>query len=192
MCNRFRVSARQEEIARRFGFPAELLFPEPEHLPPPELFPKRPAWVVRADGGRRRLDVMRWGVPLNGKPVTNVRNLQSPFWRSMLADPARRCLVPASEFCEYSGEKGAKKQHWFSVSGEELFAFAGIWRPTPEGNCFAFLTCEPNPLVAPIHPKAMPVILDPADYDAWLDGETDQVCALALPFPSQIMKVRDE
>ena len=32
----------------------------------------------------------------------------------------------------------------------------------------AFLTCEPNPLVVPIHPKAVPVILHPDDYDRWL------------------------
>jgi putative SOS response-associated peptidase YedK len=56
-------------------------------------------------------------------------------------------------------------------------------------NCYAFLTCEPNPLVAPIHEKAMPVILHPEDYDRWLDGDVDEVCSLASPFPSQLMKV---
>jgi hypothetical protein len=32
----------------------------------------------------------------------------------------------------------------------------------------ALVTCEPNPLLAELHNR-MPVILDPADYDAWLD-----------------------
>lgn len=64
-------------------------------------------------------------------------------------------------------------------------AFAGIWRLSSEGNFYAFLTCEPNPLVAPIHPKAMPVILHPHDYDRWLTG--DEVLDLAAPFPSQLM-----
>jgi putative SOS response-associated peptidase YedK len=31
-----------------------------------------------------------------------------------------------------------------------------------ENDLFAFLTTEPNAVVAPIHPKAMPVILTPA------------------------------
>jgi putative SOS response-associated peptidase YedK len=66
-------------------------------------------------------------------------------------------------------------------------AFAGIWRPSTEGNAFAFLTCEPNPLVAPIHPKAMPVILHPQDYDLWLTG--NNVLDLAAPFPSQLMSI---
>ena len=53
-----------------------------------DLFPKRPAWIVREDSGRRILDVMSWGFPhavkgasgkLLTKHVTNVRNLASPF-----------------------------------------------------------------------------------------------------------------
>jgi len=31
----------------------------------------------------------------------------------------------------------------------------------------------------------MPVILDPGDCDAWLDGEFNDACSLAVPFPSQ-------
>ena len=37
----------------------------------------------------------------------------------------------------------------------------------------AFLTCEPNPLVAPFHEKAMPVIVHPEDDERWLDAEVD-------------------
>ena len=191
MCNRYRVTAKQIEIAQRYGVDPALLFPEPETLPPPELFPKRSGWVLRKQEGVRRLELMKWGIPLppTGKPVTNVRNLASPFWRSMLKSPARRCLVPVTDFCEWSGEKGSKIEHWFSLPSKPIFSFAGIWRPTPEGNAYAFLTCEPNPLVAPIHAKAMPVILHDEDYDRWLDGEVDEVCSLATPFPSQLMAV---
>ena len=46
--------------------------------------------------------------------VTNVRNLTSPFRRSSLKDPARRCLLPVTDFCEWEGDKGAKREHWFS------------------------------------------------------------------------------
>jgi len=41
--------------------------------------------------------------------------------------------------------------------------FAGIWRPTEAGDLFAFLTCNPNPLVGEVHPQAMPVVLDQSD-----------------------------
>jgi hypothetical protein len=72
-------------------------------IPPPELFPERPAWVVRADEDGRALDVMAWGFPhkvlgtridkatskpvLLNKSVTNVRNHTSPLSRSTLMNP---------------------------------------------------------------------------------------------------------
>ena len=192
MCNRYRMTAKQEELALRVGIDPALSMPEPDPLPPPELFPKRIGWVVRQQDGRRILDTMIWGFPPPAAaraPVTNVRNLSSPFWRSALSRPDRRCLVPVSDFCEWSGEKGAKTEHWFGVNDDALFAFAGVWRPTEAGRAFAFLTCDPNPLVAPIHPKAMPVILHPEDYDTWLEAETADACSLAAPFPSQMMRV---
>ena len=101
MCNRYRMTAKQAELALRYGI--EPIYPEDVTLPPPELFPKRPAWVVREDGGRRVLDVASWGFPrqmpgkridkATGKPVmiatqvTNVRNYASGFWRSALVNP---------------------------------------------------------------------------------------------------------
>jgi putative SOS response-associated peptidase YedK len=42
------------------------------------------------------------------------------------------------------------------------------------------LATEANPIVPPIHPKAMPVILtSPAEVDQWLEADTSD--ALALP-----------
>ena len=138
--------------------------------PATEVFPKFQGMVIRAEDGKRIADTMAWGVPLTvpgkrpgtiiKKRVTNVRNLTSSFWRSMLVQPAQRCFVPFTIFAEPKMGKG-RDNHWFMVPGVEVSAFAGIWRPSDEGNVYAFLTCEPNPLVAPLHPKAMPVILDP-------------------------------
>ena len=186
------MSETDRAIAEHFGLvvPPDLTFPNPE------LFPKREALVVRQDEEKGRiLDVMRWGFPpppSSRGPVTNVRSLSSPFWRSALGKPDRRCLVPATSFCEWEGEKGAKLERWFSTPGSPLFAFAGVWRPVRLDEdrwerAFAFLTCEPNPMVAPIHPKAMPVILHPEDYQRWLTDAYASACELAQPFPSQLM-----
>lgn len=161
-----------------------------------DQWPRRPALVVRPGEGGAVIDAMRWGVPMTmkgkrpgstvTKHVTNVRNLKSPFWRSMLSAPAQRCLVPFTQFAEPKPNAG-REEVWFAVPGEEISAFAGIWRQSDDGAVFAFLTCEPNPLVAPIHPKAMPVILHPEDYQLWLDGVAAQ--ELAVPFPSQLMEI---
>lgn len=161
-----------------------------------DIWPKYQGVIARIDKGRTILDSMAWGVPITlpgkregttvNKRVTNVRNLSSPFWRSMIANPESRCLVPFSKFAEPKPNAG-REEVWFKVTDAPIAAFAGIWRPSVEGNVYAFLTCEPNPLVAPIHPKAMPVILQPQDYERWLTG--DDVLDLAAPFPSQLMSI---
>jgi putative SOS response-associated peptidase YedK len=52
---------------------------------------------------------------------------------------------------------------------------------------YAFCTTEPNPLVAPKHPKAMPVVLLKDDHERWLRGSVDDAVALQLAYPSQLM-----
>lgn len=193
MCNHYRNNP--EAISNWRDYIGWDLF---DPLPEPDLWPRRRAPVVRRADGRRVLDTMTWGVPLTvpgkrpgsqvTKHVTNVRNLASPFWRAMLARPEQRCLVPFSEFAEPRIGAG-REEHWFSLPGAPLSAFAGIWRPAEVGKVFAFLTCAPNPLVAPLHPKAMPVILMPEDFDRWLEADYAEACALAVPLPSQLMAV---
>ena len=197
MCNLYRQRAT-ENLSRIFD--AEPFGEQPELKL--DIYPKYDACVIRKAEGRRILEVMAWGIitTITGKsgkpiqkPVTNVRNLDSPFWRSTIARPEQRCLVPFTSFAEprpgKDPETGRPANWWFTVPGEEVCAFAGIWRWSEGQKRFAFLTCEPNPLVAPRHPKAMPVILQREDYDRWLDGEAADACALAQPFPSQLMAV---
>ena len=83
-----------------------------------------------------------WVTGSDGKPVTNARNLESPFWCSMLTAPNHRCMVPATDFQEFTAQPNAdtrkKTANWFSVPSRPVFAFAGIWRkigevPQPAG-----------------------------------------------------------
>ncbi len=208
MCNRYRLSASQRDIAERYG--VELPYPEDVSFPPGELFPDRLAWVVRNSEEGRVLDVMRWGFPRKvpgkrvdketGKPilidtkVTNVRNYSSPFWKSAIANPERRCLVPFSTFCEWSGEKGSKVEHWFSTPATAISSFAGVWRPADAGSVFAFLTCgyEGDPATHPVgavHPKACPVVLHREDEERWLTAGVNDALSLACPHPSQLLAV---
>ena len=88
--------------------------------------------IVRTARDREReLRMMRWGFPpppnLGTAPVTNVRNLKSPYWRGWLK-AEWRCLVPATSFCEWTDSR-PKVTHWFALDeSRPLFTFAGIWR----------------------------------------------------------------
>lgn len=188
MCNNYRLRGAVQETALAMGLPFETDIA----IPSADNFPKRPALVVHSNGAARIASTMIWGVPPPAKargPVTNVRNLVSPFWRAALTNPARRCLIPESEFSEWEGKKGAKRARWFRVPSLPVFALAGLWRPG-EGDAppvFAMLTCDPNPLVAAVHPKAMSVVLHPDDQARWLAAPVAEAAALAVPFPSQLM-----
>jgi putative SOS response-associated peptidase YedK len=195
MCNLYTMTATVDELRRVFGpFTGDTA-----NLPAfGEIYPGREAPVLRSDGGGLSLDVMTWGFPgpstAGSRPVTNVRNLASPFWRSALGNPERRCIVPVTRFCEWTADPdpatGRKRKVWFGLHEDHapLFAFAGIWRPVGEGRAMAFLTCEANALVGAVHPKAMPVILRPDDVGRWLGDEMASACSLAVPYPADKMR----
>jgi putative SOS response-associated peptidase YedK len=169
--------------------------------PLPDIFPDQLAPVVRtAKDGVREVATMRWGFPpppAGKRPVTNVRNLSSSYWRGWLDKPEFRCLAPATSFVEYTDTQ-PKIAHWFALGPERpLFCFAGIWRPwtgvrgKEEGEhlLFSILTTEANDLTRPVHAAASPVILTGEDLDIWLHGSSKDALALAKPFPAERMQV---
>ncbi|WP_338467131.1 SOS response-associated peptidase family protein [Novosphingobium sp. ZN18A2] len=193
MCNLYRMTSNVDAMRQLFG-PVET---GGANVPPlHEIWPDRAAPVIVAtEDGTRRLESMAWGWPPFGdlkRSITNVRNLASPMWRGALADPMRRCLVPVTAYCEWSARPdpatGRKVRHWFALPGEDLFAFAGLWRPTDSGPRFAFLTCPANETVARIHPKAMPVMLAGRDMaQRWMTADGTGAAAMQHPFPDAEM-----
>lgn len=83
-----------------------------------------------------------------------------------------------------------KGERWFSVTDQPVFAVAGFWQRTEEGSGFTMVTCDPNALVEPIHPKAMITILAPGDIDTWLRGSYDEIVTLQRPYDAAQMTVR--
>ena len=64
--------------------------------------------------------------------------------------------------------------------------------PPVEGDheLFGFLTTEANAVVAPIHPKAMPVILTtPAEVDAWLTADAPKALGLQRPLGDNVLRI---
>jgi putative SOS response-associated peptidase YedK len=174
------------------------------------IFPDYPAPIIRLANGARELTTARWGMPspafaLNGRAtdpgVTNVRKTSSPHWRRWLG-AGSRCIVPFTSFSEYeTGPEGKKVPIWFALGEDRpLACFAGIWtnwtsvRKVKEGqvtcDLFAFLTTEANAEVAPIHPKAMPVILtDEGEIDMWLNAPTAVALELQRPLANGRLQI---
>ena len=144
--------------------------------------------------GALDLKTLRWGFPavMEGKrPITNIRNLESSWWTGVngefVTEARYRCLVPFAAFAEWNREE--ERNSWFEIDSEAPM-FAGVWRPwtgerlkdvgkarrqrrEDDWRLFAFLTTEPNGVVAPVHPRAMPVILtDPRECEQWMAGGT--------------------
>lgn len=171
--------------------------------------PGKPGYVVRQQDGVRVVSTMRWGFPTRKprkRPAregelpflydwwTNARNMQSNMWRTWLARPEQRCLVPFTRFAEPKASADRQgpgdTNWWFTVEDRPVPCFAGLWKVDQDHDrVYAFCTTEPNPLVAPKHPKAMPVILLAEDHERWLTAPADQVMDLLAPYPSQLMQV---
>ena len=204
MCNLYSVTKGQSAIRDLFSVKHD----RAGNLPPlPAIFPNQMAPIVRVDAdGERELVMARWGMPappqFGGQPVTNIRNVKSPHWRRWL-DKGSRCIVPATSFCEYADTKPRKTPIWFALSKDRpLFAFAGLWTPwrgvrgpknAPiEGNheLFGLLTTEANAIVAPIHPKAMPVILTtPEEVHLWLLADAPKALELQRPLHDEELRI---
>jgi putative SOS response-associated peptidase YedK len=107
MCNRARLRAEPETLFERFdgGWLTEK--PRDNRFNPVELYPKNRAYVVRQEGDQRGVDVMGWDVlgGIGPWPMTNVRNLALPQWKRLAEHPEQRCLVPLTEFAEWTPGK---------------------------------------------------------------------------------------
>ena len=210
MCNLYSLKKKRDAVARffRVSHNRTVAFEAAT-----AIFPRHTAPVVRgAPDGEREIVMMSWGFMLlqNGRaprPVTNVRDdkiLTSRFWKSSFEE--RRCLVPATSFCEPNGDVKPATWHWFSLKGSEarpLFAFPGIWRkyqgplkkdgPKVEIETYAFLTTTPNSLVATVNHERMPVLLTrEEEFDIWLRASLDEAFTLAREHPAEAMRIAQE
>lgn len=196
MCGRYALSATPQDVRALFGYPET-----PEFPPRDPIRPTEPVAVVVLRGGERHFMLMRWGFipdwvkdPATFPLLFNARGetlADKPAFRAAVR--RRRCLIPADGFYEWrrTGEgRGMTREPFFVAPADgRPMAMAGVWETYMDAgggeiDTVAVVTTAANGDVAAVHDR-MPVIVEPADFDTWLDtrGE-DPARALRLVRPA--------
>lgn len=205
MCGRYAITLPPEAVRAFFRYVEQPNFP-----PRYNIAPTQPVPVVRLerdpDGVKRRhFALLRWSFlpgfvkdPKDFPLVINARSetvFDKPSFRNAMR--RRRCIFIADAFYEWRRAPGPKSKgkppsQPFLIrrrDGSPL-AFAGLWETWTgphgeevDGACV--LTTDANGLMAAIHDR-MPVILEPEDFDAWLEcDETEPEAAARLMRPAR-------
>ncbi|MBS0263533.1 MAG: SOS response-associated peptidase [Planctomycetes bacterium] len=203
MCGRYTLRVSPAELAEIFSVLNTI-----DWSPRYNIAPTQTVVAVRAreqnDG--RELALFRWGLipswARDDKIASSLINARAetaaskPAFRTALK--RRRCLIPVDGFYEWQAIPGQKTKQPFLIGVRDVrvFAFAGLWEhwtaaDGSERQTCTILTTEANELMQQVHTR-MPVILDAADYDRWLDRQrqtADEVADLLKPFPAARMQL---
>jgi len=196
MCGRFTLTAPADVLQQFFP-----LFDLPDVEPRYNIAPTQMVITLRhlPQAARPEFERLRWGlVPpwaddiKIGYRMINARSetaADKPAFRSAFRQ--RRCLILADGFYEWQKNDGRKQPWYIHRADGKPFAFAGLWERWDKGeqplqSC-TILTTDSNELMRPLHER-MPVILEAADYDSWLDParhEGADLQGLLRPYPGQ-------
>ena len=105
---------------------------------------------------------------------------------------ARRCLIPATGFFEWTKDTGGARLPWYIHPAQgDLLAFAGVWQSWHQGDTrlttCAIVTCAANATLLPIHHR-MPVILAQQDWPKWLGEDGHGAAPLMRPAPEDALR----
>jgi putative SOS response-associated peptidase YedK len=174
--------------------------PPPDPVPRYNIAPTQAVAIVRIapDTSVRQWQMVRWGLVPSwakdasiGNRMINARGetiADKPSFRT--AFRRRRCLVPADGYFEWRKSGSGKQPYYIRLDDDRPFAMAGLWENwlDPATNetlqSCTLITTQANPLTQPIHDR-MPVILNAADYELWLDPQlqdAERLGALLRPF----------
>ena len=198
MCGRFEVShlTWSDIQAQLSGFSLPLRKTNLDIIENADVRPTTEQLTVRVEGDELVAERMRWGlVPFwrSGKPLKDTSKgaddgfklttfnarVETCAGTSTFRDAyaKRRCIVPASSWYEWAGEKGSKIKHRFARTDGRAIWFAGMWdrAETPDAGevrSFTILTGPSAGHLGDYHDRA-PVILEPGEFPIWLDPAQD-------------------
>jgi putative SOS response-associated peptidase YedK len=175
MCGRYALTSPPEVIAERFGLAWVPDVPPHYNIAPGQTIP-----VVRDAEQGRELVVLKWGlIPPWAKDASIGTRLINARGETLGDKPAfrnayrrRHCLIPADAFYEWKAIAGRKQPYCIRMRDQTPFGMAGLWEHwvAPDGQAVescTIVTAAATALIAELHDR-MPLIVAPADYDAWL------------------------
>ena len=196
MCGRFAITSPPEAVRAFFGYAEQPNFPPRYNIAPTQPIPIVSA-QREAAGVTRHFHLARWGfLPGFVKDVQkfpliiNARAetlAEKPSFRAALR--RRRCLVPADAWYEWrSNPRGPKTPFLLRRADHRLMAFAGLWETYldasgAEIDTACIVTAMANGATVAIHDR-MPALIDPQDFDEWLDPDETVAPPLALLRPA--------
>ena len=198
MCGRYASFLPAEAPSRIFG----TVNPLPNIAASWNVAPTNSCPVVRRhpETGERHLDLLQWGLlpywtkeptkaqrPINARAETVAKS--GMFRRAF---EQRRCIVPADAFYEWRVVEGGKQPYAITRQDAQPMAFAGLWEGFRWPNdgvlrTFTIITTNAGPDVVELHDR-MPVILEPADWPAWLGEAEGDPGALLHPSPAGTLR----
>jgi putative SOS response-associated peptidase YedK len=200
MCGRYFRHTPREELAAAFRAELGSMLDASYNVAPGQQ-----VMAVRfnAKTGERTLDDLAWGlVPFFAKdPKVAWRTINAraetletaaSFRNAFLK---RRCLIVADGFFEWRAQGKKRQPYAVALAERKPFALAGLWeawRDPASGEWLrtcTIVTTEANATLAQIHER-MPVILDEADYAAWLGevpSEQSGLKQLLKPYAGELV-----
>ncbi len=187
MCGRFALRCSSHQLVDQFLLASN---PDLSLKPRFNIAPTQPIMALRRQAGspNRELASFHWGLipswakdPAIGNRMINARSetvAEKPSFRE--AFKSRRCLVLTDGYYEWQKRGSRKQPYFFHCHDTQPIAFAGLWDrwQAPQSGdskeTATILTTAANEQIEPFHHR-MPVIMEPGNYDRWLDPElTDQ------------------
>ena len=184
MCGRFYRHEINADLQLP-DFPVTFTFEDGNAPAAYNIAPTQSIPIWRASENRQDFEIVnaRWGLvpywyrkPLQEFKLTtfNARSEkahESNVFKQPLSK--KRCIIPASGFYEWMGEKGNKQPVAISLKNRRHFFFAGLWdKTTIDGEAITsctIMTTEPNAMMKDIHNR-MPVIIGLHHLHDWLFG----------------------
>jgi putative SOS response-associated peptidase YedK len=200
MCGRFtnRLTWREIVALYRLTIPASPEWNLPARY---NICPTQTIDTVIEREGKRDLVPMRWGLVPSWRKKTaketpstfNARAetvAEKPMFRS--AFKRNRCLIPASGYYEWQKTPTGKQPYYYTARDGSPLTIAGLWDEwkdietgEPLKSCTMIVT-NANKLTSQIHDR-MPVLLQPNNFDRWLDGRAGT--ELLKPAPDDNLQV---